>query len=91
VLDLKPGVDLYATGVREIIERGCRSGDFRTASPQLAAYAVLELGNGAKSWFRTGGRYTDDYVAREYGEFALRVVGGPVLTGPVLTGPANAR
>ena len=40
-----------------------------------AAFAVLEMGNGAKSWFRPGGRYTDTYVARAYGEFALRVVG----------------
>lgn len=74
--------DRYGARVRDVIERGCRSGDFRTQSPQLAAYAVLELGNGAKSWFKPGGRYTDEDVAREYGEFALRLVGGRVLTGP---------
>jgi hypothetical protein len=33
------------------------------------------MGNGAKSWFRPTGRYPDTYVAREYGTFALRVVG----------------
>lgn len=69
--------DAYGARVREIIERGCRSGEFATASPQLAAFAVLELGNGAKSWFRPGGRYSDVEVAREYGEFALRLVGAP--------------
>lgn len=69
--------DAYGARVREIIERGCSTGDFETASPQLAAFAVLELGNGAKSWFRSGGRYTDLEVAREYGEFALRLVGAP--------------
>ncbi len=37
--------------------------------------AVLEMGNGAKSWFKPSGRYPDTYVASEYGEFALRVVG----------------
>lgn len=67
--------DYYAAQVRTIIDRGCRTGRFHTRSPQLAAFAVLELGNGAKSWFRPDGRYTDVYVAREYGEFALRVVG----------------
>jgi AcrR family transcriptional regulator len=67
--------DAYAARVRRIIEHGCRTGRFRTPTPQLAAFAVLELGNGAKSWFRPGGRYTDTFVARAYGEFALRVVG----------------
>ena len=67
--------DRYAARVRGIIEQGCRSGRFDTTSPQLASFAVLELGNGAKSWFKPGGHYTDTDVAHEYGGFALRVVG----------------
>jgi AcrR family transcriptional regulator len=67
--------DRYAGRVRAIIAEGCRTGCFQTGNPQLAAFAVLEMGNGAKSWFRPTGRYTDTYVAREYGQFALRVVG----------------
>jgi AcrR family transcriptional regulator len=67
--------DSYAARVRDIIELGCRTGRFRTKTPQLAAFAVLEMGNGAKSWFKPSGRYPDTYVASEYGEFALRVVG----------------
>ncbi len=67
--------DRYAARVRTIIERGCRSGRFHAAQPQLAAFAVLEMGNGAKSWFKPGGRYSDVTVAQEYGEFALRIVG----------------
>ena len=67
--------DRYASRVRAIIAEGCRSGRFETGNPQLAAFAVLEMGNGAKSWFRPTGRYPDTYVAREYGDFALRVVG----------------
>jgi AcrR family transcriptional regulator len=67
--------DRYAGRVRTIITSGCQAGRFQTGHPQLAAFAVLEMGNGAKSWFRPTGRYTDTYVAREYGEFALRVVG----------------
>ncbi|MDQ2812658.1 MAG: TetR/AcrR family transcriptional regulator [Actinomycetota bacterium] len=67
--------DRYGARVRGIIEHGCRTGRFRTPTPQIAAFAVLEMGNSAKSWFRPGGRYTDSYVARAYGDFALRVVG----------------
>ena len=67
--------DQYGARVRGIIERGHRGGRFRTRTPQLAAFAVLEMGNGAKSWFRPSGRYPDTYVASEYGEFALRIVG----------------
>ena len=67
--------DRYADRVRAIIASGCRAGRFQTENPQLAAFAVLEMGNGAKSWFRATGRYPDTYVAREYGEFALRMVG----------------
>ncbi len=67
--------DRYAARVRDIIELGCHTGRFRTKTPQLAAFAVLEMGNGAKSWFKPSGRYPDTYVASEYGEFALRVVG----------------
>jgi AcrR family transcriptional regulator len=67
--------DRYADRVRAIIASGCQTGRFQTENPQLAAFAVLEMGNGAKSWFRPTGRFTDSYVAREYGEFALRVVG----------------
>jgi len=71
--------DDYGGRVRAIIERGCRSGQFTTRTPQIAAFAVLEMGNSAKSWFRPSGRYTDTYVAGEYGQFALRVVGCTAL------------
>ncbi len=67
--------DRYGARVRGIIEQGCRTGRFRTPTPQIAAFAVLEMGNSAKSWFKPGGRYTETYVARAYGDFALRVVG----------------
>lgn len=79
--------DRYAARVRQIIERGCREGRFSTPTPEIAAFAVLEMGNSAKSWFRPSGRYPDTFVARAYGEFALRVVGctggGPDGADPV--------
>ena len=67
--------DQYTARFRRIIERGHRNGRFQTRTPDLAAFAVLEMGNGAKSWFRPSGCYPDTYVARQYGQFALRIVG----------------
>jgi AcrR family transcriptional regulator len=68
--------DQYAARVRRIIDQGCRDGRFTTRTPEIAAFAVLEMGNNAKSWFKPAGRHPDTYVARAYGEFALRIVGG---------------
>jgi AcrR family transcriptional regulator len=81
--------DQYAARVRRIIEEGCRSGRFSTRTPQIAAFAVLEMGNGAKSWFRPSGRFPDAFVASEYGEFALRVVGCVRLRAAGLGGGAG--
>lgn len=77
--------DHYAAQVRQIIDDGCRAGRFQVRSPRLAAFAVLEMGNGAKSWFRPDGRYSDAEVAREYGEFALRIVGHQPAGRPLQT------
>jgi AcrR family transcriptional regulator len=67
--------DQYGKQVRAIIEHGCGAGRFTTSSPRLAAYAVLEMGNSAKAWFRPGGPLPDTEVAEQYGEFALGIVG----------------
>jgi AcrR family transcriptional regulator len=74
VRSLDPGYRLAIVAKRDRYG-GCRTGRFRTPTPQIAAFAVLEMGNSAKSWFKPGGRYTETYVARAYGDFALRVVG----------------
>jgi AcrR family transcriptional regulator len=71
--------DQYGKQVRAIIEHGCDTGRFTTSSPRLAAYAVLEMGNSAKAWFRPGGPLADTDVAERYGEFALRIVGDTTL------------
>jgi len=66
--------DGYADQVRAIIESGCTAGDFCTPNPRLASYAVLEMGNSAKAWFRPSGAVSDVQVARVYGDFALGIV-----------------
>lgn len=65
----------YAQRVRAIIERGHAEGAFHVRDPRVASFAILEMGNGAKAWFRPGGEFGDLEVAQMYGDFALRMVG----------------
>ncbi|MDV6212729.1 TetR/AcrR family transcriptional regulator [Rhodococcus erythropolis] len=65
----------YTGRILDIIENGCATGRFRTQVPHVAGFAVVEMGNSAKSWFRPGGEMTAGDLARHYGEFALRIVG----------------
>lgn len=67
--------DEYGQEFRDLIERGCSLGVFHAESPRLAAYAILEMGNGAKAWFRESGLYSEAEVACQYSQFALRIVG----------------
>ena len=67
--------DEYGREFRDLIERGCSLGRFHVESPRLASYAILEMGNGAKVWFRKGDFYSEIEVARQYSAFALRIVG----------------
>lgn len=67
--------DEYSHRIVSIVERGCEEGRFVVHEPRIASFAVLELGNNAKAWFRPGGRYPAETVARMYGAFALRVLG----------------
>jgi AcrR family transcriptional regulator len=67
--------DAYERSFRGVIRAGVRSGDFHVASTRLAAYAILEMGIGVSTWFRPDGPLTAQKVARQYGVFALRIVG----------------
>jgi AcrR family transcriptional regulator len=65
----------YVRGFRDVIERGCSLGRFGVESPRIASVAVLEMLNGLERWYRDTGPYPEDDVVRQYGEFALRIVG----------------
>jgi AcrR family transcriptional regulator len=67
--------DAYGARIQMIVERGCDEGRFRVLEPHVASFAILEMGNNAKAWFRPGGRFSAEEVARMYGGFALRIVG----------------
>jgi AcrR family transcriptional regulator len=60
----------YARGWQALIEAGVRSGDFETPSPQLSAYALLEMGIGVSQWYSEDGPLSLDEIARHYADMA---------------------
>lgn len=69
----------YSMLFRRLIERGEVEGAFHVGSTRLVAYAILDMGIGVATWFRTGGQYTEHEIARHYGHFALRLAGAERL------------
>jgi AcrR family transcriptional regulator len=63
----------YSMLFRDLIDRGSREGAFILSSPRLVAYAILDMGIGLAAWFRPDGPYTEDELAKSYGQFALRL------------------
>jgi hypothetical protein len=64
----------YSHAWQDIIERGVAQGRFQTPSPQLACYAMLEMGIGISLWYHEGGRLSESELAYYYGDMALRLV-----------------
>jgi hypothetical protein len=65
----------YEQGFRELIERGSAEGQFKTGSPRLVSFAILDMGIGIAVWFKEGGPFSDEDIARHHGLMALRMVG----------------
>ena len=66
--------DQYERGFRRLITDGLAAGRFSVASPRLASYAILDLGMGIANWYRADGDHSENEVAWQYTEFALRMV-----------------
>lgn len=82
----------YARSWRQLIEHGVRERRFEVPSPQLAAYAILEMGIGVARWYRDDGPLSEAIVAYHYGDMALRVVGARASDGtPVFPVAAEGR
>lgn len=64
----------YAHSWQQIVERGVEQGRFETISPQLATYAMLEMGIGVSLWYRDDGPLSESHVVYAYGDMALRLV-----------------
>jgi AcrR family transcriptional regulator len=65
----------YEQAFRMLIVDGVAAGRFHVRSPRLASYAILDLGMGVSTWYREDGELTENEVAWEHTEFALRLVG----------------
>ena len=64
----------YERGFRGLINDGLAAGRFSVASPRLVSYAILDLGMGIANWYRPDGEHSENEVAWQYTEFALRMV-----------------
>lgn len=84
VIALRSG---YESGFRNLIEQGVRDGQFRTASPKLASYAVLDMGMGVSVWYHEGGEVSEDELVYAYADHALGVVGYSRASSVGVTGP----
>ena len=59
---------------RGLITDGVAAGRLSVASPRLASYAILDLGMGVANWYRADGEHSENEVAWQHTEFALRMV-----------------
>ena len=65
----------YEGCFRSLIDDGVARGAFRVTDPRLASYAILDLGMGVAVWFRDETGPTENEVAWQHAEFALRLLG----------------
>jgi AcrR family transcriptional regulator len=65
----------YERRFRSLVADGADRGAFRVTDPRLASYAILDLGMGVAVWFREDSGPTENEVAWQQVEFALRLVG----------------
>ncbi|MCH7874559.1 MAG: TetR family transcriptional regulator [Gemmatimonadetes bacterium] len=65
--------DRYERGLRTIIVRGQRAGEFRSVDPKIATFAILGAINWIARWFRPDGAIHTQELGRE---FASQLVGG---------------
>lgn len=68
----------HERGIRSIIQVGVERGEFDTPSPALASFAILEMAVSVARWYSPTGAIPPKDTAKEYGSFALRLVGATV-------------
>ncbi|MFE9788288.1 TetR family transcriptional regulator [Nocardia salmonicida] len=72
ILDIRHRIDRE---IRGLVERGVAAGVFDTASPRMAAVALLSLGIDIARWYRDEGEWSPEDIAAAYADMALRIVG----------------
>ena len=64
--------DRYERGIRALIARGSKSGEFASCDPSLVTRALLGSLNETVRWFRPEGSRSAGEVAREFASYLLR-------------------
>ncbi len=64
--------DRYEDGIRELIARGVRSGDFVACNPALVTRALLGALNWSARWFHPKGPLTATEIAQEFADYLIR-------------------
>lgn len=57
-----------------IIEAGVQAGDLATTEPKLAAFFIIDMGNGIANWYRPDDTRTLDELCDLYAHAALRLL-----------------
>jgi AcrR family transcriptional regulator len=65
----------YEAGFRKLVTDGVAAGRFSVGSAKLTSYALLDLGMGISAWYREDGELSENELAWQYTEIALRLVG----------------
>lgn len=83
VLELR---HLIQQTVQGLIERGRDIGALRVDEPKVASFAIIEMCEGVARWFRKSGELSESRIAHLYGDFAVRLAGGPGTGQPGASG-----
>jgi AcrR family transcriptional regulator len=63
---------------RQVLQDGAAAGEFDVRNATVAAFSVLGMVSHLAVWYREGGELSSEAVATLMGEFAQRLVKGPV-------------
>jgi AcrR family transcriptional regulator len=69
----------YEHGLREVIDDGVADGVLQVSSARLAAYAILDMGIGVATWFRSTGPHSVEEISYAYADYALSMLGQPAV------------
>lgn len=66
--------DRYERLFRDILTEGMHVGAFRTLDVRLTAMALLGMCNSSVAWYRPGGGYPPEVIAKHFADLAVRAV-----------------
>ena len=66
--------DRYERLFRDILTEGMSTGVFRTIDVRLTAMALLGMCNSSVAWYRPGGGYPPEVIAKHFADLAVRSV-----------------